>query len=645
MDHFELLNKINSPQDLKNFKESDLLAICQELRNFIIEEVSKNPAHFGASLGVVELTVALHYVFNSPIDKIVWDVGHQAYGHKILTGRRDIFHTNRKYGGISGFPKRSENEHDIFGVGHSSTSISAALGLATASKLSGNSTSQVIAVIGDGSLTGGLAFEGLNNAGMMHSNLLVILNDNHISIDGNVGALSEYLIDITTSKTYNKLKEDVWNWLSKIKRFGPNTRDFIAKIENGVKSVLLRQSNLFESLNFRYFGPVDGHDISHLVHILKDLKDIPGPKLLHINTVKGKGFKFAEKNQTLWHATSSPFDTITGEKTIKESDSPKPPKYQDVFGHTLVELAEKNDKIVGITPAMPSGCSMTFLMKKFPHRAFDVGIAEQHAVTFSAGMAANGYVPFCNIYSSFIQRAYDQIIHDVALQNLPVVFCIDRAGLVGPDGATHHGVYDLSFLRPIPGITISSPMNEIELRNLMFTAQLKGKGPFVIRYPRGNGEFIDWMQPFKEIEIGKAQIIQEGLDIAFLTLGPLGNRVKAISEKLFQSGLKPAHVNMLFLKPLDETVLHKIFKNFKLVVSIEDNSIVGGLGTAITEFMVENNYHSQIIKLGIPDRFIEHGSVPELQRECELDIDAIVNKVLEAWNKSHKVQQKIMQAF
>ena len=522
---YPLLEKINSPDDLKKFSDEELPAVCAELREFIIDALSCNPGHFGASLGVVELTVALHYAFNTPSDKLVWDVGHQTYGHKILTGRRDRFYTNRKYKGISGFPNIFESEYDAFGVGHSSTSISAALGMAIAAAKDGKKNQQTVAIIGDGAMTAGLAFEGLNNMAISKTNMLVILNDNNMAIDPNVGGLSEYLVDIATSKTYNKFRHEVYKAFEKVKLAGPKSRDMVQKFNNSVKTLIARQNNIFEGLNIRYFGPVDGHDVVHLTRILKDLKDIPGPKVLHVLTKKGKGFKLAEENQTAWHAVGDSFDKTTGEKKVTPSDRPKPPRFQDVFGHTIVELAEKNEKILGITPAMPTGCSLNIMMEKMPDRAFDVGIAEQHAVTFSGGLAIAGYVPFCNIYSSFMQRAFDQVIHDVALQNLNVVFCLDRGGLVGADGATHHGVYDLSFFRCVPNVTIASPINERDLRNLMYTAQLPDKGTFIIRYPRGNGSTIDWQTPFEEIEIGKAQKLTDGDDLVFITIGSLGLKV------------------------------------------------------------------------------------------------------------------------
>lgn len=635
----ELLQKISVPSDLRKLKTSDLPKVCDELRQFIIDVVSVKGGHFGASLGVVELTVALHYVFNTPEDQLVWDVGHQAYGHKILTGRREIFHTNRTYKGISGFPKRSESEYDVFGVGHSSTSISAALGMAVANKYK-NEDKQHIAVIGDGAMTAGMAFEALNHAGISNTNLLVILNDNCMSIDPNVGALKEYLTDITTSHTYNKVKDEVWNLLGKISKFGPNAQAIAQKVENGIKAAILKQSNLFESLNFRYFGPIDGHDVTHLTAVLKDLKDIPGPKILHCVTKKGKGYKFSEEgNQTLWHAPGL-FNKETGEIIKIVPPSPQPPKYQDVFGHTIVELAEKNPLIMGITPAMPSGCSLNIMMKAMPDRAIDVGIAEQHAVTFSAGLATQGLVPFCNIYSSFMQRAYDQVVHDVALQNLHVVFCLDRAGVAGADGPTHHGAYDISYFRCIPNMTISSPMNEEELRNLMYTSQLEDCGPFVIRYPRGQGVMSDWKKPFKKISIGEGRRIRTGDDIAILTFGPIGNEAVKACKELDAAGISAAHYDLRFAKPLDTVLLHEVFGKFNQVITVEDGAIAGGIGSAVIEFMADNNYSAQVKRLGIPDRIIEHGEQSELYHECEYDAAAIVSnarKMVEAEGKVSKL--------
>ena len=622
-----LLAKINFPADLRNLPEDQLKELSKELRDYIIDIVSVNGGHFGASLGTVELTVALHYVFNTPYDQLVWDVGHQAYGHKILTGRRDQFHTNRIYKGISGFPKRSESEYDTFGVGHSSTSISAALGMAVASRLKGERERQHIAVIGDGAMTAGLAFEALNHAGVENSNLLVILNDNCMSIDPNVGALKEYLTDMSTSHTYNKVKDEVWKLLGKISRFGPNAQEIASKIENAVKTTLLQQSNLFESLRFRYFGPVDGHDVNRMVKVLQDLKDIPGPKILHTLTVKGKGYANAEKDQTKWHAPGL-FDKISGEIHKPQNNAPSPPKYQDVFGHTIVELAEKNPKIVGITPAMPSGCSLNIMMKAIPDRAFDVGIAEQHAVTFSAGLATRGMIPFCNIYSSFMQRAYDQVIHDVALQNLHVVFCLDRGGIAGADGATHHGAYDYAYFRCIPNMIVSAPMNEEELRNLMYTAQLdETKSPFSIRYPRGNGVMIDWKKPMKKLEIGKGRMITGGEEIAILTIGHPGNFAVAACNDLKKEGFFPAHYDMRFVKPIDTEMLHEVFSQYKKIITVEDAAIMGGFGSAVAEFMIDNNYTASITRLGIPDRFIDHGEQKELYEECHFDATAIKNAV------------------
>jgi len=624
----KLLTQINSPDDLKKLDQAQLVQLSDELRNFIIDNVSVYGGHFGASLGVVELTVALHYVFNTPTDQLVWDVGHQAYGHKILTGRKDVFHTNRFYKGISGFPKRIESEYDAFGVGHSSTSVSAALGMATASKYLGQEAKQHIAVIGDGALTGGMAFEALNHAGVSDTNLLVILNDNCMSIDPNVGALKDYLTDITTSRTYNRLKDDVWNLLGKLSHFGKNAQEIVSKVETGIKSTLLSQSNLFESLNLRYFGPVDGHDVDHLVAVLRDLKDIKGPKILHCVTVKGKGYGPAENgNATTWHAPGT-FDKISGEIHKKIHETPQAPKYQDVFGHTLVELAKQNKNIIGITPAMPSGSSMNIMMKEMPDRAFDVGIAEQHAVTFSAGLATQGLVPFCNIYSSFMQRAYDQVIHDVCIQNLPVNFCLDRAGFAGADGPTHHGAYDIAYFRCIPNMIVAAPMNEKELRNLMFTAQLpRTEKAFSIRYPRGQGVMPNWRTVFEQIEIGKGRKIKDGEGIALLTFGHIGNYAIEACEQLEKQGINPAHYDLRFAKPLDEEMLHEVFANFKKIITIEDGCIQGGIGSAVLEFMVDNNYTAQVKRLGIPDAIIEHGEQIDLHKECGFDPDGIAKAV------------------
>ncbi len=620
-----LLDRIEYPSDLKKLDLYELPSLCYELRHTIIDEVSKNPGHFAASLGVVELTIALHYVFNAPFDKIIWDVGHQAYGHKILTGRKKTFHSNRKYKGISGFPRISESPYDAFGTGHSSTSISAALGMATAAGLK-NEKKNVIAVIGDASIMSGMAIEALNNAGALKKDLLVILNDNNMAIDPSVGAFKEYLVDIATSQTYNKLKNDVWNILGKMSRFGPNTQALIQKIDNSIKSILLKQSNFFEAINFRYFGPVDGHDVVHLVRVLEDLKNIPGPKLLHCNTIKGKGFTHAEKDQTTWHAPG-PFNKETGEIITAPATCGQKTRYQDVFGITLVELAEKNKNIVGITPAMPTGCSMNLMMERMPDRAFDVGIAEQHAVTFAAGLAAEGMIPFCNIYSSFMQRAIDQVIHDVSLQNLPVIFCLDRGGLVGQDGATHHGFFDFVYMRMIPNMIVSAPMDEIELRNLMFSAQLGKYGPFTIRYPRGSGQIAGWKQPFTEIQPGKGRMLHKGTDIAILTIGTTGQSLAGIIPKLDLLSISAAHYDMRFVKPLDEEILHFVGKNFKYVITIEDGMLTGGFGSAVLEFFAGNGYTPVIKRLGIPDRFIEHGTQQELYAECGYNEQGIFNAI------------------
>ncbi|MBS1647022.1 MAG: 1-deoxy-D-xylulose-5-phosphate synthase [Bacteroidetes bacterium] len=625
----ELLAGINSSDDLKKIELEKLPQVCNELRQYIIDLVSVKGGHFGASLGVIELTTALHYVFNTPYDQLVWDVGHQAYGHKILTGRRDLFHTNRKYKGISGFPKREESIYDTFGVGHSSTSISAALGMALASDYKNEKNKHHIAVIGDGALTAGLAFEGLNHAGSSHANLLVVLNDNCMSIDPNVGALKEYLTDITTSHTYNNVKDEVWKLLGKLSNFGTSARDIVSKVQLAMKTSLLKQSNMFESLKFRYFGPVDGHDVHRLVQVMQDLKDIPGPKILHVLTKKGKGYKFSEEgDETTWHAPGL-FNKDTGEIIKVTPKEPQPPKYQDVFGHTLVELAEKNEKIMGITPAMPSGCSLNIMMKAMPHRAFDVGIAEQHAVTFSAGLATQGLVPFCNIYSSFMQRAYDQVIHDVALQKLHVVFCLDRGGLVGADGATHHGTFDIAYFRCIPNMIVAAPINEQELRNLMYTAQLeKNAGAFSIRYPRGNGVMPQWKTPFEEIKIGTGKKLKEGKDVAFLSFGTIGNNTARAIQQLEAQGIYAAHYDMRFAKPLDEELLHQVFSSYKKIITVEDGCLQGGFGSAIAEFMTDNQYTAHIKRLGIMDEFIEHGEPDELYEEVGLSINAIAQEAV-----------------
>ncbi len=625
----KILAQIESPADLKKLDQAQLVQLCEELRHFIIDNVSVYGGHFGASLGVVELTVALHYVFNTPTDQLVWDVGHQAYGHKILTGRRDNFYTNRVYKGLSGFPKRKESPYDTFGVGHSSTSVSAALGMAVASKYMGLEDKQHIAVIGDGALTGGMAFEGLNHAGVSDTNLLIILNDNCMSIDPNVGALKDYLTDITTSRTYNKLKDDVWNLLGKLSMFGKSAQEIVSKVENGIKATLLSQSNLFESLNLRYFGPVDGHDVDHLVAVLNDLKNIKGPKILHCVTTKGKGYGPAEKgNATTWHAPGT-FDKISGEIHKKVYDKPQAPKYQDVFGHTLVELAKANDKIIGITPAMPSGSSLNIMMKEMPTRAFDVGIAEQHAVTFSAGLATQGLIPFCTIYSSFMQRAYDQVVHDVCIQNLPVNFCLDRAGFAGADGPTHHGAYDMAYFRCLPNMIVAAPMNESELRNLMYTAQLPRKEQaFSIRYPRGQGVMPNWKTPFEEIEIGTGRTIVEGEDLAILTIGHIGNYAVEVCEKLAKQGINIGHYDLRFVKPLDASLLHEIFSKYKKIITVEDGCIQGGFGSAILEFMADHHYSAEVRRLGIADKIVEHGEQLELHHESGFDVQGIEKAVL-----------------
>jgi len=626
-----LLQNIDSPEDLRKLDQAGLAQVCEELRHFIIDSVSCNPGHFGASLGVVELTVALHYVFNTPYDKLVWDVGHQAYGHKILTGRRDNFDTNRKYKGISGFPKMAESEYDAFGTGHSSTSISAALGMAVAAKRNGENR-HVVAVIGDGAMTAGEAFEGLNNAGTAKSDLLVILNDNKIAIDPNVGALKEYLLDITTSRSYNRFKDRVWNFLGKAGKVGPKARTLAAQLEAGFKSTILDKSNLFEGLGFRYFGPIDGHDLMHLIKVLEDLKRIPGPKLLHCMTVKGKGFRQAEENQTTFHAPGK-FDKNTGQ-IISSASKNTPPLYQDVFGKTILELARENKKIAGITPAMPTGCSLCIIMKEIPERTFDVGIAEQHAVTFSAGLATQGMIPFCNIYSSFIQRAYDQVIHDVAIQKLHVVFCIDRGGIVGYDGATHHGFFDIAFMRSIPNMVVSAPMDAVELRNLMYTAQLeKNSGPFSIRYPRGSAIITDWIKPFEEIPVGKARLISKGSEVAVLSIGHPGNDVAEAIRKLNNESVSVMHYDMRFAAPLDTEVLHSVFRNFKKILTVEDGVLKGGFGSAVIEFMCDNLYTADVRRLGIPDYFVEQGSPEELYRECGFDRAGIEKAIREMLGK------------
>lgn len=624
-----LLQSIDSPVDLKKLPREKLHQLCDELRQYIIDVVSVHGGHFGASLGVVELTTALHYVYNTPYDQLVWDVGHQAYGHKILTGRRDEFVTNRKYKGLSGFPKRSESEYDCFGVGHSSTSISAALGMAMAAKYNGEKERKIVAVIGDGAMTAGLAFEGMNHAGVADADMLIVLNDNCMGIDPNVGALKEYLTDIATSPTYNKVKDDIWKLMGKLPVGKDFSRKMAHKLTEGLKGMVSSSSNLFEALKLRYFGPIDGHNIAKLVDTLNDLREIPGPKLLHIITTKGKGYALAEKDQTKWHAPGL-FDKVTGEIHKKKFELPQPPKYQDVFGQTMVELAEKNDRVFGITPAMPSGSSLKYMMDQMPDRAFDVGIAEQHAVTLSAGMATQGLKVFCNIYSSFMQRAYDSVIHDVAIQKLPVVFCLDRAGLVGDDGPTHHGCYDIAYMRCIPNMIVSAPMNESELRNLMYTAQLDSTElPFVIRYPRGQGVMPEWKSEMKAVEIGKGRKLKDGKGIAILTIGHPGNFAAAAIRDLRNEDVNPAHYDMRFVKPLDEDMLHEVFSRFNKIITVEDGTVVGGFGSAILEFMNANKYQAEVKILGIPDRLIEHGTPNQLYHECGYDTEAIKATVLE----------------
>lgn len=621
-----ILNQIDYPADLRKLPVESLPEVCSELRQYIIDVLSENPGHLGASLGTVELTVALHYVFNTPYDRIVWDVGHQAYGHKILTGRREKFTTLRKLHGISGFPNPKESEYDAFIAGHASNSISAAMGMSVASALR-NEERHVIAVIGDGAMTGGLAFEGLNNAAANPNNLLIILNDNNMAIDNNVGGLSQYLVDITTSQAYNKMRYDVYKGLRKIKLIDDSRRENILRFNNSLKALLTQQHNLFEGFSIRYFGPVDGHNVGYLVKLLNDIKDMQGPKLLHIKTVKGKGFKPAEQSATEWHAPGR-FNKETGERIIVRKLN-EPQRYQDVFGHTLVELAEKDERIVGITPAMPTGCSMTYMMKAFPKRAYDVGIAEGHAVTFSAGLAKEGMIPFCNIYSSFMQRAYDMIIHDVALQKLHMVICLDRAGLVGEDGATHHGIFDLAYLRPIPNLIIASPLNEWDLRNLMYTAYSAKEGTFVIRYPRGKGEKADWRNEMSVLPVGKGKKLKDGKDIAILSIGPVGNEALKAIEQVEKEGVSVALYDMIYLKPIDEELLHEVGKKFNRIVTVENGVIKGGLGTAVLEFMADNGYTPKVKRIGVPDRFIEHGSVPELFKLCGMDSESIAEVVKE----------------
>lgn len=622
----KILDTIHYPEDLRKLTVNQLPQLCEELRQDIIDELSCNPGHFGASLGTVELTVALHYVFNTPYDRIVWDVGHQAYAHKILTGRKEVFCTNRKLKGIRPFPSPRESEYDTFTSGHASNSISAALGMAVAAQKKGEKNRHVVAVIGDGSMSGGLAFEGLNNVSSTPNNLLIILNDNDMSIDRSVGGMKEYLFNLTTTNEYNRLRYKASKALHKIGVLNDDRRKALIRFANSLKSMAACQQNIFEGMNIRYFGPIDGHDVENLSRVFRDIKNMKGPKILHLHTIKGKGFKPAEQEATLWHAPGK-FDPNTGER-ITNNEKGIPPKFQDVFGNTLLELAEKNDKIVGITPAMPTGSSMNILMAKMPERAFDVGIAEAHAVTFSGGLATEGLQPFCNIYSSFMQRAYDNIIHDVAIENLPVVFCLDRAGLVGEDGPTHHGVFDLAYLRPIPHLTIASPMDEHELRKLMYTAQLPGKGTFVIRYPRGRGSIKDWQCPLEEVPIGKGRKLKEGKDIAIVSIGPIGYIAsEAIQEAEKLKDVSIAHYDLRFLKPLDEEMLHEIGTQFDKIVTVEDGIKKGGMSSALLEFFSENNYKPTLKSIGVPDEFIEHGTVEELYHICGMDKEAILKEI------------------
>ncbi len=620
------IQEIKSPDDLKNLKIEQLEEVCADLREFIIDHLSHNPGHFGSSLGTVELTVALHYLYNTPYDRLVWDVGHQAYSHKILTGRRDRFHTNRKLGGISGFINPSESEYDTFSVGHASTSVSAALGMAVAASLRKEEDRHVMAVIGDGSMTGGLAYEGLNNACSQPNNLLIILNDNNMSIDNNVGGLQDYLVKLTTSSKYNKVRHDVYQGFRRRNLISERDKNRVLRFSNSIKSLLTKEQNLFEGFNIRYFGPVDGHDLPGLIRILSNIKEMKGPKMLHIKTVKGKGYEPAERSATEWHAPGL-FDKETGKRKVKKCLN-QPQAYQDVFGHTLVEMAKKNDSIVGVTPAMPTGCSMIYLMKEMPERAFDVGIAEAHAVTFSAGMAKEGMIPFCNIYSSFMQRAYDQVIHDVALQKLKVIMCLDRAGLVGPDGPTHHGVFDLAYLRPIPNLVISAPYNEHELRNLMHTAVYGNDGPFVIRYPRGQGQLADWQNTPEIVPIGKGRKLTEGNDGALLSIGAIGNNGAKAIEMAGEKGISLAHYDMVFLKPIDEELLHEVASRYPVVVTLENGTVNGGLGSAVSEFLSDHNYTNvRLLRIGIPDTFITHGSISELQQIAGIDVEGILRQI------------------
>lgn len=629
-----ILSTIQYPDDLRRLKLSQLPRLCEELRQFIIDELSHNPGHFGSTLGVIELTVALHYVYNTPNDRLVWDVGHQAYAHKILTGRREQFHTNRKYKGLKPFPSPDESEYDTFTCGHASNSISAALGMAVAAKKQGDDKRRVVAIIGDGAMSGGLAFEGLNNVSESANDMLIILNDNKMSIDRSVGGFKQYLLNLTTTPSYNKWRFRLAKVLRRLGCMKNGGRERLIRFNNSVKSLLTKQQNVFEGMNIRYFGPVDGHDVIELVRVLRTIKDMRGPKMLHIHTVKGRGFASAEEDPTQWHAPGL-FDAETGER-FETHDEGKPPRFQDVFGHTLLELAKQNKKIVGVTPAMPTGSSLNIMMEKLPCRCFDVGIAEGHAVTFSGGMAKDGLIPFCNIYSSFLQRAYDNIIHDVAISRLNVVLCIDRGGLVGEDGPTHHGAFDLAFLRPIPNLTIAAPYDEHELRNLMYTAQLPNKGPFAIRYPRGRGKLVDWHCPFEELPVGKGRKLRDGDDIAILSIGSIGNLAAEAIERVETKGISAAHYDMRYLKPIDEDILHEVGSKYKYIITLENGTIKGGLGSAVLEFMADHGYHPDIHRMGIPDEFVEHGSVPELCRICGIDADSIVREIEQKCLRNNK---------
>ncbi|MDR1781034.1 MAG: 1-deoxy-D-xylulose-5-phosphate synthase [Tannerella sp.] len=639
----QLLTGIDSPADLRALPAAKLEQVCRELRQYIIDVLSVNPGHLAASLGTVELTVALHYVFDTPRDRIVWDVGHQAYGHKILTGRRDAFHTLRRFNGISGFPNPAESEYDAFIAGHASNSISAALGMAIASELKHEAERHVVAVIGDGAMTGGLAYEGLNNASTNPNNILIILNDNDMAIDQNVGGLSKYLVNITTSKTYNWIRYNIYQRLLKLNIISENRRENILRFNNSLKALINRQHNLFEGFSIRYFGPVDGHNVADLVRKLNDIKHMKGPKLLHIKTTKGKGFKPAEESATEWHAPGK-FNKETGERLIHVNLN-EPQLYQDVFGHTLVELAEHDKRVAGITPAMPTGCSMTYMMKAFPERTFDVGIAEGHAVTFAAGLAKEGMIPFCNIYSSFMQRAYDEVIHDVAIQRLHVILCLDRAGLVGEDGVTHHGLFDMACLRPVPGLTIASPLNEVDLRNLMYTAYKTDDGPFVIRYPRGKGELVNWRNEMQMLPVGKGRKLSDGDEVALLSIGPIGNEARKAIEILAKESFSVAHYDMIFLKPIDEDILHEVGAKFRHIITVENGTLTGGLGSAVSEFMVENGYGARIKRLGVGDEFVAHGSIAELQRSCGLDAESIAAAVRELVLRDEKKKNTAMLSF